>query len=207
MSSKYFKNFPLIGYNLSENAKPGEYSVVTNLFKRVRLHSSILNDARVYYPYQIKDGDTPENIAHRYYGSVDYHWIILLANRIIDPLRQWPKNYFTFLKYIIDQYGSVETAMSIIHHYNKTVTKLDSNGDTSFETTLVDQTEYNSLTNMVPVVYTFPDGSTTTVTTTRSYVDAYTFEELANEARRSIILLKEVYTSQIKQELEKLLGA
>ena len=34
--------------------------------------------------YDVKDGETPEMIAHKYYGDVNLHWIVLIANDIID---------------------------------------------------------------------------------------------------------------------------
>jgi hypothetical protein len=207
MASQYFRNFPLRSYTLDPNDLPGQYLVVTDIFKRVRVHSSVLNDARVYYPYQIKDGDTLENIAHRYYGQSEYYWVILLINEMIDPLRNWPKSYQAFLNYIEDQYGSIETAMNSIHHYEKIITKVNSGGETTTETYIIDLEEYNTLVNMVPEVYSFDDGGTVTVTTTRSSVDSYTYEENENEAKRSIILLKAQYVDQIKHELETLIGS
>lgn len=206
MPSQFFKNFPYITYTLNPNSRPGDYSVVTDIFKRIRIYSSVLNDARVYYPYQIKDGDTPENISHRYYGSVDYYWVILLINQIVDPLREWPKSYTSFLNYIIDKYGSTQTAMNTIHHYNLTITKTNSLGESSETTYEVDQTAYDAASSVVPEVYTFSDGTTVTKTITRSSVDSYSWEESENENKRNIVLLKEEYIPQIKNEIEALLG-
>lgn len=205
MATKFFNNFPLIGYSLDENALQGDYVLVTNIFRRIKIKSEILNKAKVYYPYFIKDGDTPENIAHRYYGSVDFYWIILLCNNIIDPVRSWPKNYISFLNYINDAYGTIPLAQTTIHHYEKIISKVNSNGESSEETFIVDKTEYDTLVNMVPEVYTFPNGYTVTVTTTRKSIDCYTYEDLENEKKRSIVLLKDTYVPQIKKELEALL--
>lgn len=207
MASKYFRNFPFRGYTLDENAGPGDYVVVTDIFRRVKFVGSTFNDPRVYYPYQIQDGDTPENIAHRYYGSVDYFWIVTLKNNIIDPLRDFPKTYATFIKYLEANYGSVAAAQSQIHHYTKTVTKTNSDGESSSLTTIIDETEYLSLTSLVPEVYTFNNGSTVTVTITRGSVDCYTYEDEANEQKRNIVLLKSDYLPQVKHELETLLSA
>ena len=33
----------------------------------------------------MQDSDTPEIIADKYYGNVEYHWVVLLFNNIIDP--------------------------------------------------------------------------------------------------------------------------
>ena len=34
--------------------------------------------------YDVKDGETPEMIAHKYYDDVELHWTILVANDIVD---------------------------------------------------------------------------------------------------------------------------
>lgn len=85
-----------------------------------------------------------------------------------------------------------------------TQSKVDSLGNSSEATFIIDLTKYNTLTGLVPVVTIFSGGATVTVTTTRSTVDNYTYEIEANEAKREIILLKESYLPQITSELESL---
>ncbi len=204
MPSSYFANFPFRGYTLDAHAGIGDYTAVTDIFKRVRFRSQLLSNARVYYTYQIADGDSPEIIAYKYYGSTDYHWVVSLVNNILDPLRDWPMSYHNFVAYIQDVYGSVQTAQSTIHHYTKTVTKTSEGNSSSF-LSLIDVNAYDALSSVVPEVYTFADGSTVSVETTRAVVDCYTYEENLNEAKRTIILLKNDYLSQIRTELESLL--
>lgn len=206
MPSQYFQNFPYRGYTLSSSATPGDYVVVTDIFKRVKLRPDLLNNARVYYTYQIKDGDTPESIAYKYYGSVDYFWVVCIVNQITDPLRDWPKSYHNFIAYIQGKYTTIENAMNTVHHYTKTVTKTDSEGNVSTFTSIIDATEYATLSSVVPEVYTFADGSTVTVEKTRGIVDCYTYEDELNESKRTIILLKQDYLAQIRAELETLLS-
>ena len=43
-------------------------------------------------------GDTPEIIASKYYGDPEKHWIVLLANDIINPFFDFPLNYQEFEK-------------------------------------------------------------------------------------------------------------
>lgn len=203
MPSKYFQNFPFRGYTLDPNAGVGDYVAVTDIFKRVRFRQQLLTNARLYYPYQIKDSDTPEIIAHKYYGSVDYYWVVLLVNNITDPLRQWPKNYAAFVRYIRDKYSSLENAQISIHHYEKIITKTNSAGEISQNITVIDETQYNTLSSVVPEVFT-SDTQTVTVTTTRRAIDAYTYEEQQNDLARNIFLLKSEYLSQVIEELESL---
>jgi hypothetical protein len=205
MPAPYFSNFPYITYTLNNSPQPGEIEWVQDIFRRSAPLINQIKNKRLYYTYQIADGDTPEMIAHKYYGSTSYHWVVTLINGIIDPLLDWPKNYGNLIAYIADKYGSVAVAQANTHHYTMTQTKTDSLGNTSESTMIIDQVKYDTLSSPVPEVYTFGDGATVTVTTSRAIVDGYTYEQELNETKRTIILLKKEHLGQIVAELEKLL--
>jgi hypothetical protein len=204
MPSEYFSNFPYVGYSLNESPQPGELTWVTDIFRRTAPIKDLLKNRQMFYRYQIADGETPEMIAAREYGSPTYHWVINILNNITDPLLDWPKDYANLVAYINETYGSIASAASSIHHYTMTLSKVDSEGNSSEETFIIDETKYDTLTSLVPVVTTFSNGVTVTVTTTRSTVDNYTYEIDRNEAKRVIVLLRETYLAQIATELEGL---
>ncbi len=154
----------------------------------------------------IKESDTPEIIAHKLYGSADYYWVVTMFNQILDPVLDWPMTSQAFDRYIQRKYGSIQVAKTTIHHYTKTITKMSSLGESSSATTTIDQDTYNSLTSVVPVVYSFGSGYTLTVTTTRDIVHVYDYEFDLNESKRSIKLLKEEYLTQARAELARLLA-
>lgn len=202
--SAYFSNLPLRGYTLDPNAAPGDYQWVTDIFRRVGPIKNLLKHKILFYAYAIQDGDSPEIIAHKYYGDVSYHWVVCILNSIIDPVLDWPKNNANLNAYIMDRYGSIGAAQTQIHHWNKTISKTDSLGNTSEITSIIDETEYDSLTSLVPEVFTFSDGTTVTKTTSRGTVDSYTYEIDTNEAKRNILILNKVYLSQVVNELGNL---
>lgn len=206
MPSAYFDNFPYFGYSLNANPQPGELQWVTDIFRRIAPIRDLLKNKQVFYNYQIVEGETPEMIADRFYGTVKYHWVITLLNNITDPVLDWPKGYSDLVSFIINKYGSVASAAGSIHHYTMTQTKEDSLGNTSEATFIIDETKYDSLSSPTPVVTTFANGVTVTTTTTRAIVDNYTFEVDLNEAKRNIILLKDTYIPQVVSELESLLA-
>jgi hypothetical protein len=205
MPAAYFDNFPYFGYSLNPDPQPGELQYVTDIFRRTAPINTLLKNKQLFYTYQIVEGETPEMIADRVYGSVKYHWVISLINNITDPLIEWPKDYANLVRFIVDKYGSVATASSGIHHYTMTLSKVDSLGNSSEETFIIDQTKYDSLTSPTPVVVTFSNGATVTTTTTRGIVDNYTYEVTSNEEKRNIVLLKETFLPQAVAELESLL--
>jgi len=206
MPSSYFTNFPLRTYTLNSSVAPGEYEWVTDIFRRAATVSNILQDREIFHKYVILEGESPEIIADNEYGSSNYHWVVTLINNILDPLLDWPKNYADLISYINEKYGSVAVASSTIHHYTMTVTKVDSLGHTSSETSIIDATRYAELSSVVPSVYTFSNGVTVTETTTRSTVDSYTYEIDTNEAKRNIRLIKSNYIPQVVAELEKIMS-
>jgi hypothetical protein len=47
----------------------GNSKIMTNIMVRVSIIPQILNNLAIYYQYDIQEGDTPEIIAHKYYGD------------------------------------------------------------------------------------------------------------------------------------------
>lgn len=202
MGIKYFSNFPYLTYTLNDGAQSPTV-IATNVFRRVQFLESLKNDSQVFYPYTVKDGDTPEVIAHKFYGSADYYWVITLFNNILDPILDWPKPSQTFERYLIYKYGSIEIAKTTIHHYTKTIIKVNSLTGTTSRTYTIDKDTYDSLTSLVPEVYTFPH-NTVTISTERNIVYTYEYEQDANELKRNIKLLKQDYISRTRAQLETL---
>ena len=106
----YFSAFPIIQYDSVGNKN---YKDVTDLLKRVVVRAKVKANTTVYNSYNVKEGETPEILAHRFYGDSEFHWIILLANDITDRYSQWPMNYNQFLTYMNDKY----TNANATHHY------------------------------------------------------------------------------------------
>lgn len=105
--SKYFDNFPTIIYGGVE---------VRDITRRKKFMQNNLNNPFVFLPYTIKDNYRPEDISYYYYGSVDYTWLVLLANNIIDPYTQWPLSDDNFDKMLMTKYAerSGRTGYSVI---------------------------------------------------------------------------------------------
>jgi len=77
----YFSQFPLLVYDSVGN---GDFKLVTHLLKRVAIHSKASTQASLFDTYDIANGETPESIAHKYYGDATYKLVILLGNKITD---------------------------------------------------------------------------------------------------------------------------
>jgi hypothetical protein len=92
---KYFENFPLIEY---------EGRKVRDISRRASFIKALSNNPYVYYPYTVSEGERAESVAQFYYGSVDYVWLVYMANNIIDPYHEWPMDPQTFNEFLVEKY-------------------------------------------------------------------------------------------------------
>lgn len=202
----YFENFPLTGYDLVDSSFKN-VKIVTDIFLRTRILESIQNQTFIFYKYTVTDNDTPESLAFNYYDNPNRHWIILFANNIVDPFYDWPLKYENFIDYVESKYGSISTAKTTTHHYEKIITKTDS--VTSTVTIDKYQLDYNTYANLASTnteTINLKDGNTVTIVTTKNAVSYYDYEEEINEAKRNIKILDKIYVPQLEDELLKLLS-
>ena len=198
---KYFETIPKVVYtDENKNSK-----IYTNLLARVSVKPTLLDNPVIYYKYDIQDGDTPEIIAHKYYGDVYRYWIVLYVNQILDPQWGWPVTGNTFESYINDKYPSINV-YDTAHHYEKIVTQVDSGTFiTTTNTLVIDEYTYNNLPESTTSVY-FPSG-TVTITTTKKIISLYDYELNLNESKRNIKLLNSLYVNQLETEFSDLMAA
>ena len=170
----YFANFPYIIYDSVGN---GDFKLVTNLLRRVAVRSKVKTNTLLFDTYDVKEGETPEMIAHKLYDDPELHWVILLLNNITDRYHHWPKNTNQFLAYINDKYSNVDAT----HHYEISQTS----GDTSIKIDIgTDNTDYPSA----------------------SVITNYEYEESLEDKKRKIRLLEPSYIGLFVAEFESLMG-
>ena len=85
----YFKNFPYINYSFIIDGKP-TLIPVKDIVLNVRFLKTIFDNVALYDTYTVKDGETPEYISEKLYGTPYYHWVILLFNERFDYYNDWP---------------------------------------------------------------------------------------------------------------------
>lgn len=117
--SSYLDSFPKVDYSISEDRNITES--VTNIFKRYAILRDVLSNSGSYVLYEVEDNETPEILAEKVYKDAGAGWMILYANKIIDPQFDWPLSDINFKKYIIEKYGSISNATTTYHHYEKVV--------------------------------------------------------------------------------------
>jgi hypothetical protein len=101
----YFANFPKIVYDF-DLSKGTDYRVVTDITRNVRVRKQILENITLYDYYDIAEGETPEIISEKIYGTPYYHWVIMLVNQRYDYVNDFPLSQLELDSYINNKYGN-----------------------------------------------------------------------------------------------------
>ena len=112
MSATFFSKFPKINYDILGN---GVFKVVPDLLRRVKIRNAIKDNLSLYSLYSVRNGDTPESLAYKFYGSTEFYYVILLLNNITDRYFEWPLDDQAFEAYVKQKY----TNPGAVHHYEK----------------------------------------------------------------------------------------
>lgn len=226
----YFQSFPYTFYTLDDASS---VQIVTNITNRVQISDEVKNNLSLFDQYDVKDGETPELVADKFYNNSQLHWIVLQYNDIIDPRFDWPLDTNNLSRYTASKYANVTG----IHHYedgdgnytNGNVYILSSNAFANFN---VDDavtnntnngtgyiTEKNSSSNVRVTVTTggFISGDqilkstntavraniTSTVVLSGTPVTNYNYEDTVNESKRKIKILKPAYINGLIQDFKR----
>ena len=171
----YFESFPTIFYDANGD---GTFKDVKNLLRRVGLRTLVKSNVLLFDTYEVKEGETPEMIAHKLYGDSNLHWIILMINEVTDRYHQWPMTVPQFLDFINDKYDNPDG----IHHYETTQTS----GDTKVKIEIFNEVDGDAYTGLTPI-------------TNREY------EEDRQDKLRSIRLIDPKFIGQFVAEFQILM--
>ena len=85
--------------------------------KRPIFKPKVIDEITDYYPYRVKDGYRPDMVSQEVYGTPSYAYLILMFNDIYDPVFDWPLGSKQFENYIINKYGSIDSALTTVKYY------------------------------------------------------------------------------------------
>jgi len=108
----YFSKFPLDLYSLDDLKS---VQLITDILRRVTLTEKFKSDSVFFDEYDIKEGETPERLADKFYGDSNYHWLILHVNEIVDPRFDWPLTFYQLEQMVGSKYGV--NNIQATHHY------------------------------------------------------------------------------------------
>jgi hypothetical protein len=226
----YFAAFPYTYYSLDDRASA---QVVTNITARIKINDYVKNNLGLFDTYDVKDGETPELVADKFYGNPALHWLILHYNNVIDPRFDWVMSTDNLANYTEGKYANVNA----IHHYED-ADEVYTNGNvyltsnvafTSFTAgaAIINNTNtgigyITSKISSSNVVITVTSGGfitgdqiklnsnasiraniTATSTISGTAVTNYTYEDTVNESKRRIKILKSQYVDAVVKDFKK----
>ena len=146
--ANYFRSIPSISYDIW-GTEPRNYQSVTNIMKRVKFKPEVLEDISEYYPYIVNDGERQDIISFNQYETVAFAYLITLINDVQDPIFDWPLSTQQFEQFIMNKYGSLDSAMTTTKNYYQIVRAEVPRTETSERVPevkfIVDETTYNAL--------------------------------------------------------------
>ena len=180
--AKYFAYFPQVTFD----GVP-----VRDITRRTKILDNLKNQPYVFLPYTVSENDRPEDIAHLYYGSVDYTWLVRMANNILDPLVDWPKTTDAFYDYLIAKYkvqantdgtAVVAWTQQQVKHYVNTSDDTIISPDTYAHEDSIDVGQWSSLS-------------------------VYDWEHQRNSDKRHIHLVNKIYAKSLTEQLRQALAS
>jgi hypothetical protein len=176
----YFSKFPLTAYDIKGNEVR---KLLPDILRRVKLRSLIKSGGMLFDKYDVKEGEKPEDIAFKWFGDPELHWVILMTNNVTDRYYGWPLNQVQFAEFLTDKYGDNVDA---VHHYE--VTK-DSGRTTS-----------NGPSDYSHLVEVNSDTANAISISNRQY------EEREQDKKRQIQLLNKSFLGDFIDEFDKLIA-
>lgn len=194
--SNYFRQVPELEYvSRLPGAKIGDYIKVKNLFKKGEIRKDIFQNLAFFEKYKIVGDDRPDNVAFEVYEDSKLDWIVLLSNNILNIQSEWPLPQTDFDRFVLDKYGDYDTLYNGIHHYETEEVK-NSQGVIIVPAGLQVDSSYSVS------YYDFFIEQQITTGNIATPVTNYEYEEIIEDNKRNIFLLKKDYVGIILNDME-----
>ena len=176
----YFSRFPSMIYDMTNS---GNYKLLPDILRRVKARTAVRQGRLLFDSYDVKNGEKPEDIAFKFYGDAELHWVVLMTNNVTDRFYQWPMTQPQFDEFLTDKYGAGNE--DGVHHYEVT----QDSGRTSGQ----GPNDYSYLVEV------------NSDTDNASSVSNREYEERLQDKYRSIKLLNQRFLSDFLEEFNKLI--
>ena len=177
----YFSKFPMLTYDIKGNKIR---KLLPDILRRVKLRATIKSGGMLFDKYDVKEGEKPEDIAFKWFGDPELHWVILMTNNVTDRYYGWPMNSVQFAEFLTDKYGA--GSEDGIHHYE--ITK------SSGRTTSNGPSDYSHLVEV------------NSDTDNASSISNREYEERIQDSKRQIQLLDKSFLGDFIAEFDRLIA-
>ena len=98
----YFNKLPKIKYDFNRD---GIINNVVDIFRQVRPLQNFVDEFTSYQYITIPDGDRPDVLSQRLYGTPDFYWTFFIVNDSLhDGIGVWPMSMIDLNEYIEKEY-------------------------------------------------------------------------------------------------------
>lgn len=120
----YFDNFKDVLYQFPEigSDKSNKSVIIKDITSNIRFKKEFIENLPLVETYKIQEGDTPELISEKLYGTPEYHWILMLLNQRYDHISDFPLSSLALDYMIENKYGTCANLANhfVDSHNNKT---------------------------------------------------------------------------------------
>ena len=98
----FFRQFPKIDYDFN---REGSITQMVDIFRSVRPLPTFVDEFSGYKFYEIADGERPDIVSQRLYGTSKYYWTFFVVNDFLhDGYRSWPMSASALHAFIEKEY-------------------------------------------------------------------------------------------------------
>jgi hypothetical protein len=103
--SDYFQNFPLTQYDIFYD---GQKTDVVDIFRIVKVKNQYKDNVTFYTYYNIQDGERPDVVSSKLYGTSRYFWTFFMLNdNLVNYYNDWPLSNQDMQELITHKYEGV----------------------------------------------------------------------------------------------------
>lgn len=196
--SQFFSYLPDVFVRSSSyrNNNVDPYVLAKNIFRRIKIREDLDDIILGFSQYTIQNNERPDQIAYDVYGQMEYDWVILLTNNIINIYDEWPMTEHEMYNYMVRKYGT--SLVDSIHHWvTQEVKTPGPKGRIILKGGI-----------QVPEDFTYRTSTGTLVPKSELVrpISNYDYESELNNYKRNIYLLRPEFVSQFIEEFEELVS-
>lgn len=113
----YFSNITDVAIDIDGS---GNLDAMKNLTAKAKISDGLINNAGYYQTVTIIDGERPDLLSQRLYGTGVYHWTFLLLNPQIKNIwDDWPMSASQLVEYCTNkyQYLAADTSTNLVNKF------------------------------------------------------------------------------------------
>ena len=189
----YFRELPNLRYPsfLPEKTSSLDYTLVKNLFRRVKVRNDLYKNFVVFQKYEIPEGARPDTVAEDLYGTPNLDWVVLTTAGIINVRNEWPLSNRDLYNYCFEKYGD---SLNNTRFFETTEVK-DSNGRLTLpKGKIVDSN------------FTIPNPTNPSATLNPVVgISNFIYETRLNEEKRNINILREEFLQDFLDDMRQIM--